>query len=402
MSKAPTLTRMLWDGQASVSVSIKNMHSKVELVSLQYFFQGTSSYHVPSDSVKLKGDERIEIKIDPDCLVSTGALMYRLTGGRVSLSSSLYMIIAWQLEYLKDPLVYVVLVEHAPNAIKWNEDILKEYYDRFSGRLRPHTDRIRQSWYLQDNASLDVILDTPNQDNYELNIIINDSGDASYRNHAVWIEPKSQLHKLPLDADIRREALPFALDSCVQFDMANYHTEINLVGGTCNAFNGYITGGFEPTLRPGDKMVVTIKSSNPDMEVARGCLIYELSIKDKNIPIRRGYRIFLAIESFAASESGQKHTATCLFIVKDRRFSGEHREVEWLHKDILQHHMQITDHSPKWRLGELTLALEIKSFKVESTHDTREQHSKVSVVVKKDENAKYCKDLFFHRTTIFA
>jgi hypothetical protein len=120
MSKAPTLTRMLWDGQASVSVSIKNMHSKVELVSLQYFFQGTSSYHVPSDSVKLKGDERIEIKIDPDCLVSTGALMYRLTGGRVSLSSSLYMIIAWQLEYLKDPLVYVVLVEHAPNAIKWN------------------------------------------------------------------------------------------------------------------------------------------------------------------------------------------------------------------------------------------------------------------------------------------
>jgi hypothetical protein len=201
---------------------------------------------------------------------------------------------------------------------------------------------------------------------------------------------------------IRSESFPFGFDSCVQFDMVNYHPDINLMNGTCNTFNGHMSGVFEPTLRPGDKMLITIKSLKPATEIARGCIVYELSFKNKNIPMRRGYRIFLAIESFAASESGQKHVAACLFVVKDRRFSGEHEEVEWLHKDILQYHMQAGDNSPKWRLGEVTLALEIKSFRIESTHDTRERYSKVTVVVKKDENPRYYKDLFFHRTTRFA
>jgi hypothetical protein len=406
MAEDPSPTESLWDSQTPMMVTIRNMHSKIELGSLVYFFDGTLSHNVYANNVKLKTRESIEIRIDPDCLVSTGALMYRLTGGRI-LSSSLYMIIAWKLEYLKKPLVYILLVEHAPNVIQWNPDILREYYDRFSSRFRLHANKATQSWLLQDGGSLDVVLDAPNQRNYELSIIINDGENSRNRTQSawidqpIWVEPKSQMHKIPLDANVRSEAIPFALDSCVQFDISNHH-DINLIGGTCNAFNGQISGGFLPTLRPGDKMVTTIRSLNPGVEVARGCIVYELSIKDKNIPIKRGYRVFLAIESFAASGSGQKHTAACLFMVKNRRFSGERDEVEWLHKDILQYHMQAGDHTPKWRLGELKLALEIKLLKVEATHDTREQHSKVTVVVKKDENAKYCKDPFFHRTTRFA
>jgi hypothetical protein len=191
MAGASTLTESLWDDQVPMKVTIINMHSKIELEHLLYFFHGTVNHNVSSNNVRLKTRESIEIRIDPDCLVSTGALMYRLAGERVSLSSSLYMIIAWKLEYLKEPLVYVVVVEHASAAMRWDQDTLREYYDRFSGRFRPHADRTKQSWFIQEGASLDVILDAPNHGNYELNIIINDSGDANnYRNQPVWIEPK--------------------------------------------------------------------------------------------------------------------------------------------------------------------------------------------------------------------
>jgi hypothetical protein len=67
---------------------------------------------------------------------------------------------------------------------------LKEHYDRFDDRFRPYTDQIRQLWLLQDDASIDVISDTPNQGNYELSIIIHDGGNFYDRNQTVWLESK--------------------------------------------------------------------------------------------------------------------------------------------------------------------------------------------------------------------
>jgi hypothetical protein len=126
----------------------------------------------------------------------------------------------------------------------------------------------------------------------------------------------------------------------VELYIDNQSENITLTRGTYNVLRGKDVRDFYPTIPPGDQFRTIIKGSGKFSKRLRCYLVYELVLKgQERKPIMKNQRVFIAVEVYSETSSTKCTVSAVAFIVKSSRFACDIDDVDWLHKDLLRHHI---------------------------------------------------------------
>jgi hypothetical protein len=126
----------------------------------------------------------------------------------------------------------------------------------------------------------------------------------------------------------------------VVFHIDNQSEDIVLIRGTYNLLEGKKIYNFCPVILPGHEEKMNVKASSILRKQLRCYLIYELVLKNQDrMPIMKNQRVFLAVEVYSETSSAERTTSAVVFAVKSSRFTGDNDDADWLHKDLLRHHV---------------------------------------------------------------
>jgi hypothetical protein len=157
--------------QLSLCVNIFNQYSNVKLVSPVYFGNGAVCPKLSNQQLEIGAimNDSFEITITQDEL--DVALLFKLqkcsnwhntdtstTETNKNKATHAYMLITWKVRDSK-PFVCVVLVEN-DKAFTWNEDKLKELYEKNSSWFNRYNDIVSNTWLvvLRGNSELSVYI----------------------------------------------------------------------------------------------------------------------------------------------------------------------------------------------------------------------------------------------------
>jgi hypothetical protein len=125
-------------------------------------------------------------------------------------------------------------------------------------------------------------------------------------------------------------------------------------------------------------------------------LVYELVLKgQERMPIMKNQRTFIAAEVYSRTFSKKPTVSAVVFMVKSSRFTGDNDDVDWLHDDILRHHIIQggIEKSFKFNINGRLLQMNVT---LNDANPTR-----VNIVLRSDrEYVRYTP--IFHRTNAFA
>jgi hypothetical protein len=189
ISSSRSHTGTLWDTpQRRMIVTIQNQCSTTELICPAYFSNGTLQFDEPKYNIAPNTETSIQFSVNRNQSTFSGSLIYQLHRIVKTTSNNTHIFIAWKIEHLKEPLVYVLLMEHSGTK-NWNEHQLKNQYNSFQDQF--NVKKTEQTWLLKDNTRFKTVLSQVNQSHYEINVTImdgmdQDDDDAS---QAIWIEP---------------------------------------------------------------------------------------------------------------------------------------------------------------------------------------------------------------------
>jgi hypothetical protein len=181
----------------------------------------------------------------------------------------------------------------------------------------------------------------------------------------------------------------------VEFSIENQVEDIVLQRGTRNILKGKEESRFPLTIGPGKHASTIISASMNRIGRIRCYLMYELVRNGRErMMIMRNYRAFLAIEVFSTTITKNCTASATVFIVKDPKFTGDRRDVDWLHIDVLKHcRVENGSSSLKCNLAGQVLKLDV-DFK-------SDRQARIKVVLKKT-NEHYEHSPLFHRANSFA
>jgi hypothetical protein len=113
----------------------------------------------------------------------------------------------------------------------------------------------------------------------------------------------------------------------------------------------------------------------------------------ERMPVMKTQRAFIAAEVYSATLSKECTTSAVVFMVKSSRFTGDINDVDWLHKDLLRHHIV---------QGARTFEFNINGRLLEMVVEVGDGKS-TSINVKLRETRKYIEYIpVFHRVNSFA
>jgi hypothetical protein len=127
----------------------------------------------------------------------------------------------------------------------------------------------------------------------------------------------------------------------VIFHINNQSNNIILTRGTYNLLRGKEVSEFYPTISPGNQERMIVKGSGAFSRGQLHCyLVYELALKNQErMPIMKNQRAFLAIEASSEASSKKYTVSVVAFMVKNSQFTGDLDDIDWLHMDLLRHHI---------------------------------------------------------------
>jgi hypothetical protein len=197
--------RLLWTAtRPKMKMQILNRCSDIELVDLLYFSSGAVCNKPLGRKAAPGGTLNTAFKIDLTRMFFEGALICRLMKKRANFdqqfdtdttsidkesSTRTQFLVGWKLERFRDPLVYMMLLEHGEELV-WNEDMLIKQYNEFLGRLNVHNGSVTSTWLLEDGSVLRLTLDGVGNKEYGIRIVITDAQQNEHTSILVWIEQK--------------------------------------------------------------------------------------------------------------------------------------------------------------------------------------------------------------------
>jgi hypothetical protein len=165
----------------SVKLNIHNQCLNVDLISPAYATSdGLECHRAPAYKVCAGDIMKSAFIINKSNHVSYGVLIYRLqrkqahesTETSEDTSSISRLLVFWVISKFNELYADVLLVEHAKEFV-WNEDDLRELYDKNYHQLKEYDDIIPATWLMDDHMILKTSFKTENlEENFDLSISI--------------------------------------------------------------------------------------------------------------------------------------------------------------------------------------------------------------------------------------
>jgi hypothetical protein len=175
--------------QLPAYVTIHNQCSNTELVSPVYFGNGAVCPKLSGQQIDISTEMKTNFKINTSQDDFEGAFLFRLkknaeSDDQYNIDTSttgneaeyIYMLVAWKAKDSK-PFLYVALVEHTKKFI-WDEDKLKEIYNKNRSWLKKYYSTTSDTWFVNDHMVLKTTFKVRDlKENFELSISISEEED---------------------------------------------------------------------------------------------------------------------------------------------------------------------------------------------------------------------------------
>jgi hypothetical protein len=175
--------------QLPAYVTIHNQCSNIELVSPIYFGNGAVCPKLSGQQINISTEMKTNFKINASQDDFEGAFLFRLkrhaesdeqcninTSTTENEAACIYMLVAWKTKDSK-PFLYVALVEHTKTSI-WDEDKLKEIYNKNRSWLKKYYSTTSDTWFVNDHMALKTTFKVRGlKENFELSISISEEDD---------------------------------------------------------------------------------------------------------------------------------------------------------------------------------------------------------------------------------
>jgi hypothetical protein len=176
-------------------VNILNLCTDTELMSPIYFGNGATCPKLSDQQIDIDTEMNISFEICATQNEFEGALLFELerysdwndwssvntltTKNNKNGAAYVHMLVAWKVKDFKH-LTRVVLVEHT-KEFTWNEDRLKEFYDKNCDLLKEYDNTVSDAWLMDDNTILKTSSKVEvSEGNFELNISISEEERDNY------------------------------------------------------------------------------------------------------------------------------------------------------------------------------------------------------------------------------
>jgi hypothetical protein len=171
------------------------------LISPVYFGNNAICPKLSDQKIDIGTEMKVRFEINATRDAFGGALLYKLqrysatqrnmdtltTEINENEAKCVQMLVAWKMEGSR-PFLYAVLVEHV-KEFAWNENKLKELYNKNHSRLKRCNDTITETWFVDDNMTLKTSFKIRGlRGNFELSISISEEERNDYATKPLWID----------------------------------------------------------------------------------------------------------------------------------------------------------------------------------------------------------------------
>jgi hypothetical protein len=187
--------------QSPSRIIIHNQCSNINLVSPIYFGNGAVCPSLANQQIDINTATKMQFEINTTQDEFEGVLLYKLQRNVASDDQNnrntrtkneakcVYIFVAWKVKDA-EPFVRVALVEHTKNIV-WNEDKMKELYEKNCGGLKKYNDSISDTWIIDDYMTLKTMFEIEDlEKNFELSISISEEEKDDDAMKPLCVHPK--------------------------------------------------------------------------------------------------------------------------------------------------------------------------------------------------------------------
>jgi hypothetical protein len=167
-----------------LSLNIHNQCKDIHLTSPVYFIHGGKRHILPDQEIVFNAVMQNRIEPDPGQDIPEGTLVYKIQRKQDE-SNRIWLLVAWGVEHTKELHVRAFLVEH-DKEFNWDEDKLRQLYQKYWHPLNIHVRPIENNWLLNNKIILETKVKTMN-DGYRRDISISEGTKYSVK-RTLWID----------------------------------------------------------------------------------------------------------------------------------------------------------------------------------------------------------------------